>query len=207
MENFKNEDWWIQLNSSLDNFTNEEKKKITDGEIARSSKVSQSRKNQKATEKTKSILSKAKIGKKRDEQSVKKSIIGSKETKWLQLLEKYPLEQIQKVQKKNGNHQANTCSELGISFLSYKKLCKHYNIEKKKSKEEKQEYAKTQQAQPILVWKSSKQKPYIKIGNPKEYYSVTFCCNSFEPKLHKGNMLNNLTKGTPYRGMFFEYKK
>jgi hypothetical protein len=176
-------------------------------EETKSEKIKLKLKGLKHTAQTKAKFSKAKIGKKRDENSVKKSIIGSKETKWLQLLEKYPLEQIQKVQEKNGNHQANTCSELGISFLSYKKLCKHYNIEKKKSKEEKQEYAKTQQAQPILVWKSSKQKPYVKIGKPKEYYSVTFCCNSFEPKLHKGNMLNNLTKGTPYRGMFFEYKK
>jgi hypothetical protein len=176
-------------------------------EDTKAEKVSISRKSQKATAKTKLILSKAKIGHKRSNASVTKSIIGSTQTKWLQLLEKYPLEQIQKVQEKNGNQQANTCSELGISFLSYKKLCKHYNIEKKKSNEEKQEYAKTQQAQPILVWKSSKQKPYVKIGKPKEYYGVTFCCNSFEPKLHKGNMLNNLTKGTPYRGMFFEYKK
>jgi hypothetical protein len=181
----------------------------TDEELrqeTKAQKVSISRKNQKATDKTKMILSKAKIGHKRTKESVKKSIEGTKQTKWLQLLEKYPLNNILKVQKNNGNHQFNTCAELGISYYSYKKLCKHYDIQIKKSDYEKTEFARTKQSEPILVWKCSKRKPFRPIGKPKEYYSVRFCCNSFEPKLHKGNMLRNMKNGTPYRDMFFEKK-
>lgn len=165
-----------------------------------------SNKGRKHSEETKKIWSEKKIGHKRSKDSVIKSIEGSKETKWLQLLEKYPLEKILESQTKHGNHQKNTCNELGISYYSYKKLCKHYDIETKKSVYEKTEFARTKQSEAILVWKCSKRKPYKKIGKPKEYYSVRFCCNSFEPKLHKGNMLRNMKNGTPYRDMFFEKK-
>lgn len=206
MENFKNEDWWIKLNSSLDDFTDKQKKKVSDGEISRSTKVSQSRKNQKATEKTKAILSKAHTGKKMSKEHLQKIHTKGKETKWLQLLEKYPLQTILDAQSNNDNHQSNTCKELGISFTAYKKLCKHYDIELKKSIYEKSEFARTKQSEPILVWECSKREPFRPIGNPKEYYSVSECCRSFEPKLHKGNMIRNMNNGTPYRNMFFKKK-
>jgi hypothetical protein len=160
----------------------------------------------KHSDESKSKFSKAKIGYKRSKNSVEKSIKGTKQTKWLQLLEKYPLQCILDAQTNNGNHQSNTCKELGISHTAYKKLCNHYNIEIKKSNYEKGEFSKVKQSKSILVWKCSKKEPYKKIGKPKEYYSVRFCCNSFEPILHKGNMLRNMKNGTPYRDMFFEYK-
>lgn len=171
-------------------------------------KVSIAHKGRKHSEASKHKFSISKLGHKRSEHSVKKSIEGSRETKWLQLLEKYPLDLILSAQKKHDNHQNNVCNELKCNSRTLHKLCNHYKIEiPKKTKEEKQEWAKKEQSNPILAWKCSKKKPYTKVGKPKEYYSVTFCCNSFEPKLHKGNMLNNLKKGTPYRDMFFEYKK
>jgi hypothetical protein len=165
-----------------------------------------SNKGRKHSEETKKVWSEKKLGHKRSEDSVAKSIEGSKQTKWLQLLEKYPLQSLLDAQLNNGNHQFNTCAELGISYYSYKKLCKHYGLDLKKSNYEKTEFARTNQSEPILVWNSSKREPFRPIGKPKEYYSVRFCCNSFEPKLHKGNMLRNMNNGTPYRNMFFKKK-
>lgn len=173
-------------------------------------KLSQSEagKNNKGTKhshETKRKFSNAKIGKKRNEDSVERSIIGTKQTKWLQLLEKYPLKFILDAQLNNGNHQSNTCKELLISYHAYKKLCIHYNIEIKKSNYEKTEYARTKQSNAILVWKSSKKEPYKPIGKPIEYYSVSECCRVL--KLHKPNMLRNMNNGTPYRNMFFKKLK
>ena len=161
-------------------------------------------KGRKHANETKKIWSEKKKGHKRSEESVQKSIEGSKETKWLQLLEKYPLEIILNAQNNNGNHQFNTCQELGISHTSYVKLCKYYNIEKKKSKSDIADDIKQKYSDPVLVWKSSKNKPFHKIGKPKEYYSVSFCCK--ELNLHKGNMLANMRKGRAYNGYFFEKK-
>jgi hypothetical protein len=163
-------------------------------------------KGKKHSEETRKVWSDIRKGKKPSEETIAKTTIGQKKTKWLQLLEKYPLQTILDAQSNNDNHQTNTCKELGISFYSYKKLCKHYGIELKKSNYEKTEFARTKQAEPILVWQCSKREPFRPIGKPKEYYSVTFCCNSFEPKLHKGNMLRNMVNGTPYRNMFFKKK-
>lgn len=173
-------------------------------EETKAAKVSASRKMQKATPETRRILSNAKLGHKRSEASVKKSIDGIKKTKWLQLLEKYSLQSILDAQSNNDNHQSNTCKELGISFLAYKKLCKHYDIELKKSNYEKTEFARTKQSKPILVWQCSKTEPFRPIGKPKEYYSVSECCRILE--LHKGNMLKHMKDGTPYRKMFFKKK-
>lgn len=170
------------------------------------SEAGKNNKGVKHSEQTKKIWSDKKIGIKRDEDSVRRSIIGTISTRWEQTLNRVSKEDILAAQKKCGNHQSNTMNELGISFTPYKKLCKHYGIELKKSNYEKTEYARTKQSQAILVWKCSKREPYKPIGKPKEYYSVTFCCNSFEPKLHKGNMLRNMKNKTPYRDMFFEYK-
>ena len=196
------------LNSYIDNLlldiklpTDEELREET-----KAKKVSISRKSQKATDETRRILSNAHTGKKLSEEHIQKSRATQIKTKWLQLLEKYPLQSILDAQINNGNHQSNTCKELGISHGAYKKLCINYNIEIKKSNYEKGEFSKTEQSKSILVWKCSKNEPYKKIGKPKEYYSVRFCCNSFEPKLHKGNMLRNMKNKTPYRDMFFEYK-
>jgi hypothetical protein len=175
-------------------------------EETKSEKISLKLKGIKHSEETKNKLSKAKIGYKRNKVSVKKSNDGIAKTKWLQLLQKYPLELIIKAQSNNDNHQFNTCKELCISFYSYKKLCNYYRIELKKSNNEKGEFARTKQSEPILVWQCSKSEPFRPIGKPKEYYSVSFCCNSFEPKLHKGNMIRNMNNGTPYRGMFFKKK-
>ncbi len=162
----------------------------------------------KHSEETKAKFSKAKIGTKRNKDSVRRSIKGSKETKWLQLLEKYPLQTILDAQSNNGNHQYNTCKELGISYHSYKKLCIHYDIQIKKSNYEKTEYARTKQSNPILVWKCSKQKPYRPIGKPTQYYSVSECIRVFENqkdiKLHKGNLLRNEKNNTPYNNYFFK---
>ena len=140
-------------------------------DIARS-EGGKANKGNKLSNEHKKLLSKLKIGTKMSKEAVAKSIAGSKETKWNQLLEKYPLNLIKKIQKKHNNHQTNTCKDLGISFISYKKLCKHYNIEKKKSSNEKAEYAITKQSNPILVWK---EKNGIKIGKPTHYYSVSEC--------------------------------
>jgi len=172
----------------------------------KSEKISLKLKGIKHSELTKLKFSQAKIGKKLSKEHIEKVRTKGKQTKWLQLLEKYPLQSILDAQLKHDNHQTNTCKELAISFHSYKKLCKHYRLEKKKSNYEKSKFARTQQSEAILVWQCSKRQPYKKIGKPKEYYSVSFCCNSFEPKLHKANMLRNMNNGTPYRGMFFEKK-
>ena len=172
----------------------------------KSEKISLRLKGIKHSEETKKKWSEAHTGKKLSQEHIEKFKTKGKQTKWLQLLEKYPLKIILDAQTKHGNHQQNTCSELGISFYSYKKLCKHYGLDLKKSNYEKTEFARTKQSEPILVWQCSKREPFRPIGNPKEYYSVRFCCNSFEPKLHKGNMLRNMNNGTPYRNMFFKKK-
>lgn len=163
-----------------------------------------SNKGRKHSEETKKIWSERKIGKKIPKEQVEKSRITQIETKWQQTLNRLSKEDIINAQIKHGNHQTNTFKELGISFYVGKKLCKHYGIELKKSNYEKTEFARTKQAEPILVWQCSKTKPFRKVGKPKKFYSVSECCRSFEPNLHKGNMLRNMNNGTPYRDMFFE---
>lgn len=163
-----------------------------------------SNKGRKHSEETKKIWSEAHKGKKPSAETIAKTTIGQKKTKWLKLLEKYPLQTILDTQLKHDNHQTNTCKELGISFTAYKKLCKHYGIELKKSNYEKTEFARTKQAEPILVWQCSKREPFRPIGKSKEYYSVSECCRVLE--LHKGNMLRNMQNETPYRNMFFKKK-
>lgn len=168
----------------------------------KSQKISLRLKGMIHSEQTKQKFAKAKIGKKRNKKSVEKSRIGIIETKWEQLLQKYPLEKLIKAQEKHDNHQANTCKELGISFYSYKKLCEHYALEKKKCNKEKCEYAIQNQSEGIMVWQCSKREPYTPVGKPKKFYSVSECCRVLG--LHKGNMLRNMKNGTPYRNMFFQ---
>jgi len=202
--------WLDNLKKDIEKFHNTEFGKLTDSEMRRkegSILGGLMNKGTKHSEETKEKFSKAKLGKKIPKKQSEKSRIGIIKTKWLKLLERYPLQQLLDAQKNNGNHQSNTCAELGISFNSYKKLCKHYGIEKKKSNKEKTQWAVENQSKCVLVWNCSLKKPYRKIGNPKKYKSVSECCNSFEPKLHKGNMLRNMKNKTPYRNMFFEYKK
>jgi hypothetical protein len=169
-------------------------------------KISLRLKGIKHSEEIKKKWSEAHTGKKLSQEHIEKVKTKGKQTKWLQLLEKYPLQSLLDAQSKHGNHQRNTCNELGISFYSYKKLCKNYGLDLKKSNYEKTEFARTKQSEPILVWQCSKREPFIPIGKPKEYYSVSECCRSFEPKLHKGNMLRNMNNETPYRNMFFKKK-
>jgi hypothetical protein len=138
-----------------------------------------------------------KVGTKRDTLSVKRSIKGTKETRWFQTLSRISYDDIINAQNKHGNHQGNTMKELNISFHPYKKLCKHYGIELKKSNYEKTEYARTKQSKAILVYSENNEL----VG---EYYSVSNVCK--ELKLHKGNMLSNLKKGRLYRGYYFKYK-
>lgn len=166
-----------------------------------------SNKGRKHSEETKKKWSEVHTGKKLSKEHIEKSRTSQIKTKWEQTLNRLSKEDILDAQAKHGNHQTNTFKELDISFRLGKKLCKHYGIELKKSNYEKTEFARTKQAEPILVWQCSKREPFRPIGKPKEYYSVTFCCNSFEPKLHKGNMLHNMTNGTPYRNMFFKKKQ
>jgi hypothetical protein len=138
-----------------------------------------------------------KFGTKRDISSVKKSVKGTKETRWQQTLSKISFEDIINAQDKHGNHQNNTIAELGISYRVYKKLCVYYGIEKKKSVFEKSEFVRTTQSKPILVY--SENNEFI-----KEYYSVSNVCK--ELKLHKGNMLSNIKKNRLYKGYYFKYK-
>ena len=156
----------------------------------------------KHSENSKDKFRKAKIGTKRDVKSVKKSIEGTKETRWQQTLNRLSKEDIINAQNKHGNHQSNTMNELGISYRPYVKLCKHYGIELKKSNKEKAEWSVQNQSESVMVWECSKTKPFRKIGKPKKFYSVSECCRVLE--LHKGNMLRNMRNATPYRNMFFE---
>jgi hypothetical protein len=165
-----------------------------------------SNKGRKHSEETKKKWSESHKGKKLSEEHIEKSRATQIKTKWLLTLNRVSKQDILNAQIKHGNHQTNAFKELGISFYVGKKLCKHYGIELKKSNYEKTEFARTKQAEPILVWQCSKREPFRPVGNPKEYYSVSECCRSFEPKLHKGNMLRNMTNGTPYRDMFFQKK-
>ena len=169
-------------------------------------KISLRLKGIKHSEETKKKWSEAHTGKKMSKEHLEKIHTKGKQTKWLQTLNRLSKQDIIDAQAKHGNHQTNVFIELGISFSLGKKLCKHYGIELKKSNYEKTEFARTKQSEPILVWQCSKREPFRPIGKPKEYYSVSFCCNSFEPKLHKGNMLRNMNNGTPYRNMFFKKK-
>jgi len=177
---------------------------LTTQKLAAAEWASNNLKGYKHSENSKDKFRKAKIGTKRDIDSVKKSIEGTKQTRWQQTLNRLSKEDIINAQKKHGNHQSNTMNELGISFTPYKKLCKHYDIELKKSPKEKTEWAIQNQSEAVLVWKCSKTQPFRKIGKPKKFYSVSQCCRAFVPNLHKGNMLRNMKNGTPYRDMFFE---
>lgn len=146
-------------------------------------------------------LSEAKIGKKRNKDSVERSINGLKQT-WIEKMASiHSVESIKEAQMINGNHQANTCKYLKITFHTYKKLLNYYGLEqKKKSKVEKAEFAKTKQSTPVLVWKEGKNgKP---IGKPTEYYSVSECCRTLGLP-NKGRMLEKMSKGLPYHGYFF----
>lgn len=164
-------------------------------------------KGKKHSEATKKIWSEKKIGTKIPKEQIERQKLSQSKIKFLQLLEQYPKELILEAIEKYGNYQKKIIDELNTCSATLHKLCKYYSIPiPKKSNYEKTEYARVNQSESILVWECSKNKPFHKIGNPKEYYSVSFCCNSFEPKLHKGNMLRNLRRGTPYRNMFFEYK-
>jgi len=164
-------------------------------------------KGRKQSEEVRKILSESKIGSKRSKESVKKSIEGTKETKWLQLLEKYPLDLILNAQNKHGNHQNNTCNELGISFKSYKKLCKHYDIEKKKSDEEKQDWAKTEQSEAVIAYHYDKSKPNGKGEYIGEYYSISEAARKLNIPKCRGHIIAVLKKRRPHTNKFyFEYK-
>jgi hypothetical protein len=173
----------------------------------KSHKVSMSRKNQKATEKTKAILSKAHTGKKMSKEHLQKIHTKGKETKWLQLLEKYPLQTILDAQSNNDNHQSNTCKELGISFTAYKKLCKHYDIELKKSIYEKSEFARIEQSEPIKVYLYDKTKVNGKGKFLNEYYSIAETSRQLNIEKSRGHIISVLKKKRPHtHGYYFEYK-
>jgi hypothetical protein len=76
--------------------------------------------------------------------------------------------------------------------------------DKKKSKEEKSEFARTNQSDAVLVWKEGKSgKP---IGKPTEYYSVTQCYRALNLP-NKGRMLAKMAAGLPYHGYFYKKVK
>ena len=168
----------------------------------KATKVSIARKTQKATDKTKMILSKAHIGKKRTADSVGRSIKGLKQT-WIEKMALiHSRDSIIEAQIRNDNHQANILDDLKITFNTYMKLLKHYGLEdKKKTNEEKTQWAKTNQSDAVLVWKEGKSGNPI--GKPKTYYSVSECCRALSLP-NKGRMLEKMSKGLPYHGYFFQ---
>lgn len=195
---------WLEIaKQENEKFNESEFGKLSDGKI-RQIAGGLSNKGIKHSDETKKIWSEKKKGHKRNEESVQKSIEGSKETKFLQLLETYPKKMIVDAIKKHGNHQNNICNELKCGIITLRKLCNHYKIEiPKKSNIERTEFAKNNQSESVLVWKVSADNK-TKIGNPKEYYSVSECARQLQ--LHRGNLISNMAKGRAYNGYFFEKK-
>jgi hypothetical protein len=174
-------------------------------EETKAKKVSLALSGKKHSEQTKKKWSESHKGKKLSKEHIEKVKIKSKETKFEQLLQKYPKNIILNCIQRYGNHQNNICNELNCGIRTIRKLCKHYKIDiPKQSKEERVKWSIKNQSEEVLVWKCSKAQPFRKIGKPKKFYSVSECCRAFKPKLHKGNMLRNMKNGTPYRDMFFE---
>lgn len=137
-------------------------------------------KGKKRSDETKALLSESHIGMVRSKESVLKSNIGIKKTKWEQTLARLSKQDILDAQLKHGNHQNNSIKELGVSFLLYKKLCKHYGIELKKSNYEKTEWARETQSEEVNVYKYDKTKE-DNIGEYiGTYYSIAEGCRQLD---------------------------
>jgi hypothetical protein len=156
-------------------------------------KISLKLKGMQHSEETKRKFSVAKIGVKRSIESVEKSINGTTETRWKQTIERLSKQDILDVQLKHGNHQGNTMKELGISFHPYKKLCKHYGIELKKSIYEKSEWVRETQSEEINVYLYDKTKEDGLGEYVGTYYSIAEGCrqlNIIKSRAHAVSVAN-----------------
>jgi hypothetical protein len=139
-----------------------------------------SHKGKKASDATKLQQSIARTGTKRSKESVEKSSIGTSKIRWEQTLERLSKQDILDAQAKHGNHQGNTMEELKISFHPYKKLCKHYGIELKKSVYEKSEWARETQSEEVNVYRYDKTKEDGLGEYIGTYYSITEGCRQLD---------------------------
>ena len=121
-------------------------------------------------------MSLAQIGRKRSKESVEKSSVGTSKTKWEQTLARLSKQDILDAQTKHGNHQRDTMEELNISFHPYKKLCKHYGIELKKSIHEKSEWVRENQSDAVNVYLYDKTKEDTLGKYIGTYYSIAEGC-------------------------------
>lgn len=142
----------------------------------KSEKISLRLKGFKHSEETKRKWSESHKGKKPSKETIEKTTIGQKKTKWEQTLARLSKQDILDAQLKHGNHQTNTMKELGISFLAYKKLCKYYDIELKKSVYEKSEWARETQSEEVNVYKYDKTKEDNLGEYVGTYYSIAEGC-------------------------------
>jgi hypothetical protein len=137
-------------------------------------------KGKKQSTETKRILSESHIGMKRSKESVEKSSIGTSKTRWEQTLARLSKQDILDAQIKHGNHQGDTMEELKISFHPYKKLCKHYDIELKKSVHEKSEWVRENQSDAVNVYLYDKTKEDILGEYVGTYYSIAEGCRQLK---------------------------
>lgn len=171
-------------------------------------KVSLALKGRTHSDETKQKWSKAKIGKKVAIETVEKSRRGLIQTRWEQTLSRLSKQDILDAQLKYGNHQTNTMNELGISFRPYQKLCKHYDIELKKSNYEKTEWARDNQSEIVNVYKYDKTKVDGKGDYIATYYSIAEASRRLEIPKCRGHIIAVLKKKRPHtNNYYFEYKK
>jgi hypothetical protein len=156
-------------------FNYDELNELSHAKLAQSD-AGKNNKGIKHTEETKQKLSNAKKGKKIPTETVEKSRRGIIQTKWEQTLARLSKQDILDAQLKHGNHQTNTMNELGISFNPYKKLCKYYGIELKKSIYEKSEFARENQSDKVNVYLYDKTKEDGLGQFVGTYYSIAEGC-------------------------------
>ena len=204
---------WIEnINKKMEESRSDKKEQgLTINRVRRmdaSAKGGLAQKGKKHTEETKNKWSNSKIGKKRDKDSVQRSIEGSKKTKFLQLLERYPKEYILAAQTKYDNHQHNICIELGASISTLRKLCKHYELSvPKKSNEEKTEWARENQSKAVIAYHYDKLKDNGKGEIIGEYYSIAEAARELKIAKCRGHIIAVLNKKRPHTNkLYFEYK-
>lgn len=170
MNNMKNIEW---KKSSIDY---DKLNELTHQKIKAAEWSAVNNKGRKHSEETKKRWSESHTGKKLSKEHIEKSRIGSIKTKWEQTLARLSKQDILDTQLKHGNHQGNTMKELGISFYPYKKLCKHYGIELKKSIYEKSEWARETQSEEVNVYLYDKTKEDGLGDYVGTYYSIAEGC-------------------------------
>lgn len=152
-----------------------------------------SNKGRKHSDETKAVWSESHKGKKHSDEVVKRITKLQKITKWEQTLARLSKQDILDAQHKHGNHQNNTMKELDISFLAYKKLCKYYDIELKKSNYEKTEWARENQSEEVNVYKYDKTKEDGLGEYVGTYYSIAEGCrqlNIEKSRVHAVSVAN-----------------